>query len=300
MANLTSGNDTWTSSSVSETIFGLSGADTMYGGDDDIIYGNIGNDTLYLSETSYYGTGILYGGQNGGDVKTYNDAGGGRLAFRDGTEYLFGGTGLDIIYGNMGDDYLRGFAHADTLYGGQDDDTIIGDRGADKLYGNKGNDFIIAGAGNNTDYTTPGTDGSAMPYGTDIYEKVIDGGFGNDTIIGTMRDGYSFYQNYYEVDENVKDTVYVGSGDDVIRNFAPKGSTVIMSGGSGSSFGVTETDVLMVPSGLTWTITEDSDSYDVAFSNGASVSIEKTFTFTETNQTLTLSGDISSAFEYFI
>ena len=86
----------------------------MYGGDDVLIYGNIGNEILYLSETSYCGTDIIYGGQNGGDGKAYNDDGGRRLAYKDGTEYLFGGTGLDIIYGNMGYDYPRGFTHADT------------------------------------------------------------------------------------------------------------------------------------------------------------------------------------------
>lgn len=89
-------------------------------GGHDIVYGGLGNDTLYGN-------------------------GSGRLSGRD-NDRLYGEIGDDLIYGNEGHDRLDGGIGNDKLYGGTGHDVLIGDEGNDFLYGETGNDFLIGGS----------------------------------------------------------------------------------------------------------------------------------------------------------
>ncbi len=62
-------------------------------------------------------------------------------------ENAIGGTGDDVIQGNIANNRLEGGAGADDLYGLNGQDTLIGGIGTDELIGGDGDDMLIGGAG---------------------------------------------------------------------------------------------------------------------------------------------------------
>lgn len=164
--NLTSGDDVYSASSDSETIYGLEGNDTIDGingttlGANDVIFGGDGNDSIrpwggadYIdggegSDTiNYYWQvngvavdvdlerGVQYGGYAEGDVLinieningTYQDD---ILAGDDNDNFIYGNRGNDLIYGRGGNDTLVGGPfESDILEGGAGADTLLGDSG---------------------------------------------------------------------------------------------------------------------------------------------------------------------------
>ena len=85
-------------------------------------------------------------------------------------DYLYGGTGNDLIIGQTGDDFLFGEKGNDILWG--DDNRDLSVAGNDYLDGGEGNDTLYGGLGNDT--LTGGT-GS----------NTLDGGEGFDTYVIT-------------------------------------------------------------------------------------------------------------------
>ena len=93
------------------------------------------------------------------------------LVEKDGAaDYLYGGTGNDLIIGQTGDDFLFGEKGNDILWG--DDNRDLSVAGNDYLDGGEGNDTLYGGLGNDT--LTGGT-GS----------NTLDGGEGFDTYVIT-------------------------------------------------------------------------------------------------------------------
>jgi Ca2+-binding RTX toxin-like protein len=168
----------------SEAIVGLVGDDSIQGrGGDDVIYGGDGNDFL-----------------NG-----------------DGTSFYNGASGNDTFYGEAGDDYMRGGAGVDTYFGGAGNDRISfysatatqgvianlltqtiandgfgnaetmnsveglgqGTAFADQMTGDNNANLMLGGAGD----TILGLDGDDQ-FQIEGAPAVLDGGVGNDTIIG--------------------------------------------------------------------------------------------------------------------
>ncbi|MCS0604423.1 calcium-binding protein [Streptomyces sp. LP11] len=145
-------------------IHGGSGADTLTGHGDDVLYGDAGNDHLSggggaYSEGAFGGAGddtltdcghTCHGGP-GNDTLT-----GGLSEFdEEYTDYgnaLYGDDGDDVIHGNEGDDTLTGGRGDDRLYGGPGADTIYGNTGDDILHGGPGTDRLSGGAGVNHVY----------------------------------------------------------------------------------------------------------------------------------------------------
>jgi len=129
---------------------------------------------------------------------------------------LFGGEGVDYIYGADVSDVMLGLGGNDnlstrafdgysdypnTIDGGAGNDTIWGDRGNDVIFGGSGNDFIEGDRGADVIYggegddrlfgaidISPGTKVSsellASPNNDDYFTNYIDGGSGNDWIGG--------------------------------------------------------------------------------------------------------------------
>jgi Ca2+-binding RTX toxin-like protein len=113
----------------------------------------------------------------------------------DGDDEIHGLGGNDTIFGNGGKDTIEGGDGSDTIFGGPGDDIICGDEfsgdvgrvffdefacvgGAgerDTIYGGPGLDVIGGGDGDDTIFGGPG---NAVGTG-----DLIQGGFGNDTII---------------------------------------------------------------------------------------------------------------------
>lgn len=129
-------------------------------------YGTGGDDTLdensELNFIDYYGNGgrdlLLFGNKTGDPIGLWS-------------VYIEGGTGNDVLSGNISGDELYGGRDNDIAYGNGGDDQVYGGSGDDALTGNDGFDQLSGGFGN--DYLSGGND-----------EDSLDGGFGNDTLDG--------------------------------------------------------------------------------------------------------------------
>ncbi|MFC2415925.1 calcium-binding protein [Neisseria elongata] len=85
--------------------------------------------------------------QDGAADYLYGGSGRDLIIGQDGGDFLFGGEGDDILWGDdnrdqtvSGHDYLDGGAGNDTLYGGLGNDSLTGGAGSDTLYGGEGRD----------------------------------------------------------------------------------------------------------------------------------------------------------------
>ncbi len=76
----------------------------------------------------------------------------------DGSDYLVGTKGEDVLYGKGGIDFIDGRGDNDVLYGGDGGDEVVSFPGDDILFGGGGNDFLMEGKGNNTLFGGSGND----------------------------------------------------------------------------------------------------------------------------------------------
>ncbi|MEW6155800.1 MAG: calcium-binding protein [Verrucomicrobiota bacterium] len=126
-------------------------------GDDDVLYGDDGNDLVFGGTAK----DTIYGGS--GDDVVFGDHGRVDLQQPSATNFLSIDTGAadgghdDVIYGDDGDDILIGGQGNETIYGGAGDDDVIGGHNAgggidqlgdpnsinDRLDGGTGNDFVV-------------------------------------------------------------------------------------------------------------------------------------------------------------
>ena len=164
-----------------------------------------GNDYVYLPSTKAKADAIGYDptqvfhGDGGNDYivgQGLNDLiNGGRhndhLEGRAGADLLFGDYGNDQLFGGAGNDILAGGFGIDLVYGEDGDDIIYNVEeddsplsfSQDHIYGGAGNDDIAATDG---DYLSGdnGDDVIAL-FGTKEQFALVEGGNGNDTIIGS-------------------------------------------------------------------------------------------------------------------
>ena len=96
------------------------------GGDNDWVYGNVGEDELF--------------GDGGNDW----------LKGGDQADLVNGGSGNDDLLGGSGADELRAYTGNDDLLGGSGRDDLFGGEGSDDLDGGSGNDFCDGGPGTDT------------------------------------------------------------------------------------------------------------------------------------------------------
>lgn len=158
-----------------QTLRGTEGDDELAGGErDDSLYGGAGNDTLeglagrdFL--TGEDGDDSLFGGE--GDDFVRGDAG---------NDTAFGGAGNDFIglhegvdaYAPAFDDPEEGLGD-DTARGGADDDLLADSYGSDSLFGDTGRDTLVS---------------VDLEFGA---PDALDGGFGDDTLVGDDGDTMS-------------------------------------------------------------------------------------------------------------
>lgn len=174
-------------------------------GNDDLIYGYGGNDTI----TSGSGDDEIYGGV--------------------GDDTILNGSGDSTIYGDAGNDSIYGSGDSDTIFGGADDDVIHGNIGSDETYGGDGNDTITAG----------GFAGLGDTMSGDAGDDTLSGGQGDDTMFGGTGD-----DTFTTTQSGGTDTITGGedgAGDDVdTLNFedttGTEGVTVDMAGDESGSY----------------------------------------------------------------
>ena len=246
------GNDTLEGGAGDDTfkVYGDAGTDQYDGGEGhDTIQGTRSNDTIRVTDNLDNLNSIE--AIDGGDGYDTLQAGSGddTLDFSaspslSNIEEIDGGYGDDHIIGTSGDDYIEGNRGNDTLEGGAGDDTfkVYGDAGTDQYDGGEGHDTIQGTRSNDTIRVTDnldnlnsieaidGGDGydtlqagsgddtldfSASPSLSNIEE--IDGGYGDDHIIGTSGD------DHIEGNRG-NDTLEGGAGDDTFKVYGDAGT----------------------------------------------------------------------------
>jgi Ca2+-binding RTX toxin-like protein len=177
--------NTITGNDADNILKGGAGNDSIKGDDGDSLFGEAGNDTL-TNNTSFEPDRRAY--MDGGDGNDVLDGDFARMHGGNGDDTINGGTS-SIIYGENGNDRLDG--NESDIYGGAGNDSLSGDYSY--LYGGYGDDILRT-----------------------VFSASMEGGYGNDTLIGSSGDSNS--QDYFVF--NTPD-----EGIDTIRNFEPNGDS---------------------------------------------------------------------------
>jgi Ca2+-binding RTX toxin-like protein len=156
--------------------WGGAGDDKLRGGrNTDMLFGEVGNDTLFGGP----GNDFLEGGRDSDSL--HGEEGNDDLRGGDGADYLNGGAHSDKLFGDLGNDTLDGEAGMDQLFGGagqdllrggDDDDYLYGEGDADRLFGDEGRDKLFGGLG-----------GDFLDGGNDSQRDELSGQGGADTFV---------------------------------------------------------------------------------------------------------------------
>ena len=132
-----------------------------------------------------------------------------------GDDVLSGGDGVSWLYGEGGEDELNGgwgFVN-DIVDGGDDSDTVSAGDGDDILIGGKGDDYLECFWGTSWLFGGDGADTLKVFYPDAVFENLLFGEAGDDTITGGLND---FAWGGPDNDTITAGTVYGGDGDDMI------------------------------------------------------------------------------------
>src|SRR4028119_1792597 len=182
-------------------VFGNEGADTLLGGAQrgDSLYGGKDNDSL--------GFFIAGGGNNLG------------LPLTGG----FGGNeGSNYLRGDLGDDLVVGINVRDTLFGGKGNDPLVGVASSSYLSGDLDDDILVI-----TNTTQTSAFGGTTVFTIGIERTPLIGGGGNDSLYGALGE-FGTGRNFFEG----------GDGNDTLRVFATNDTA---QGGAGDDFIVSAT-----------------------------------------------------------
>jgi Ca2+-binding RTX toxin-like protein len=217
------GDDTlYTNTNTFATAYGGDGNDTIYA--HGAIFGDAGNDIIYIQQ-SYYG-GTVRGG------------------IGDDTIYAASG-GSTAVFGEDGADTLIGSANADTLNGDAGNDRVVGGGGLNVLYGGAGNDRFELDASDNGTVIDGGADVDTLAVSGAV---TIGGNFlgieavelssgtltlsgsqfntgiaanaqftGTGTLVVNMQPGFSFLASSRSFASTVATVVNGSSGNDIIK-----------------------------------------------------------------------------------
>lgn len=170
------------------------------------------------------------GGGDDGDDQVWGSDGEDTVSGGAGTDVIYGGGGADTLYGGVGGDTLYGGAGSDELYGDDviaDPDCLGAEECSDLLSGGDGDDYLDGGDWGDYLYGDAGADTLDEP--TSGGNK-LDGGFGDDTIVGggaDMRDMVIYSARTEPVGVNLSGTPYDGKDLDL-----PAGTAGELSNGT--------------------------------------------------------------------
>ena len=219
-----------------DTLIGGSGSDTLRGGGGNTyIEAGSGNQHIWGGD----GNNTIIGGSGNSTISSAAidsllAVNGRWLNDTLSSNYVFTGTGNDVVVGSAGHDTLVAGSGNSTLQGGLGAEYIVGGSGSDVLLGGNGTDTLVAGSGNNTLEAGLASTASSWLYGG-LGTDLIEGGGGQNylwagdggtpgsatTVLGSASDASS------------TTTINGGLGVDVLQGGA--GSTVIYVGDGGNA-----------------------------------------------------------------
>ncbi|MEG4394959.1 calcium-binding protein [Microcoleus sp. BROC3] len=202
------------------TLFGGEGEDFLQGTvEANLMFGNQDADTMLGGSQR---RDSLYGGKGNDAIGFFIAGGGNNLSLSGGLAIGFAGNeGSNYLRGDLGDDLIVGINQRDSLFGGKDKDTLRGVASSSYLSGDLDDDILVI---TNTTQTSPFAS-SVITVG--IERTTLIGGGGNDSLygpIGNFGEGRNFFDG--------------GDGNDTIRVFATQDTA---QGGGGDDFIVSAT-----------------------------------------------------------
>lgn len=218
------------------------------GGHDEIRYNGSGAATIDLRAAT------LQQEEGGGGwvSAAVGIAGGFTIAYDVVIEDAAGGSGADMLVGNLAANTLAGNAGNDTINGGTGDDRILGgddndmlhgQDGNDYLHGESGNDTVLGGVGNDIVIGGAGNDSLSGEAGNDS----LTGGNGNDSLAGGDGDDLFFAQAGDDVVSggNGLDSIHLGIGNDIYTGDGSGADTVRGLAGHDTITGGSDGDLLL-------------------------------------------------------
>jgi len=200
------------------TLYGGSGDDLAQGTvEANLMFGNEGVDTLLGGAQR---RDSLYGGK-GNDFLGFFIAGGGNNLGLPLTGGFAGNEGSNYLRGDLGNDLVVGINQRDSLFGGKGNDTLRGVANSSYLSGDDDEDILVITNTTQTNAFGP----NVITFG--IERTTLIGGGGNDSLyggIGEFGGGRNFFDG--------------GDGSDTIRVFATSDTA---QGGAGDDFIVSAT-----------------------------------------------------------
>ena len=211
------GNDTIVAEARA-SIYGGLGEDLIQGTvEGNLIFGNEGVDTLLGGSQR---RDSLYGGK-GNDFLGFFIAGGGNNLGLPLTGGFAGNEGSNYLRGDLGNDLVVGINQRDSLFGGKGNDTLRGVASSSYLSGDDDNDILVITNTTQTNFFGTG------PLTIGIERTSLIGGAGNDSLYGAIGE-FGGGRNFFEG----------GDGNDTISVFATSDTAL---GGAGDDFIVSRT-----------------------------------------------------------
>jgi Ca2+-binding RTX toxin-like protein len=212
------GNDTMVAEARA-SLYGGMGEDLIQGTvEANLIFGNEGTDTLLGGAQR---GDSLYGGKDNDSLGFFIAGGGNNLGLPL-TGGFGGNEGSNYLRGDLGDDLVVGINVRDTLFGGKGNDTLRGVASSSYLSGDLDDDILVI-----TNTTQTSAFGGTTVFTLGIERTTLIGGGGSDSLYGALGE-FGTGRNFFEG----------GDGNDTLRVFATNDTA---QGGAGDDFIVSAT-----------------------------------------------------------
>jgi Ca2+-binding RTX toxin-like protein len=298
------GNDTIVAEARA-SLYGGVGEDFVQGTvEANLIFGNEGADTLLGGAQR---RDSLYGGKGNDAIGFFIAGGGNNLSLEGALAVGFAGNeGSNYLRGDLGEDLVVGINVRDSLFGGRGNDTLRGVASSSYLSGDLDDDILVV---TNTTQTSA--------FGTTVFTIGIErtsliGGGGNDSLYGAIGE-FGSGRNFFEGGDGndtisvfaTSDTALGGAGDDFIvsstvTTFSSVGASSLFPGFAGRNLldgGVGSDTIVAAFSTDTMIGGEGNDSLSGIFTQASGAEGNDTLnaSFAGTNATLiTLDGGLGS------